>query len=125
MLTKILFTVLVIVLVGAIFHKQQNAGKSAGKTAPQSNQSVPNKSLSPKALAYGLVGLLVLASIVIFALNWHSKDALVTLRVFSADGQLSEYQARQANIKGRSFTTVGGKRVQLGDSDRLEIIEAQ
>lgn len=123
MITKIFFTMLVIIVVGMIFKTQ---GQS--KNAEQEQQNKPGKrpdettSLAPKSVAYMLVGLLIIVSGVVYYFSWSDANQLVTLRVVSAGGTLSEYQAYRKDIKGRKFTSIDGVHTQLADSDRLEML---
>ena len=123
MLTKILFTMAVIILVGMIF-KSQGQDKPQGKPSDKARSAPPDtqKSLAPRTVAYLLVGLLIVVSGVVYYFNWSDSRQLVTLRVISAGGNLSEYQAYRKDIKGREFTSVDGFLIQLADSDRLEIL---
>lgn len=124
MITKLLFTALVIVIVGALFHKQQHARNNTGRPARSTGQhEVERGSLAPKTLAYGLVGLLILASSVIYFFSWRTDNELITLRVINAQGEATQYQTRRADLKKREFLTLDSKRVRLADSDRLEILE--
>lgn len=123
MITKIFFTMLVIIVVGMIFKSQ---GQS--KNTEQEQQNKPLKkpdettSLAPKSVAYMLVGLLIIVSGVVYYFSWSDANQLVTLRVVSAGGTLSEYQAYRKDIKGREFTSIDGVHTQLADSDRLEML---
>ena len=122
-LTKILFTMAVIVLVGMIF-KSQGQEKPGTQPAGKKKKEVSGtqKSLAPRSVAYLLVGLLIVVSGVIYYFNWSDARQIVTLRVINAGGNLSEYQAYRKDIKGREFTSVDGFLIQLADSDRLEIM---
>ena len=126
MITKIFFTMLVIIVVGMIF-KTQNQGRASEKTRPKeadkSTEETP--SLAPKSVAYLLVGLLIIVSGVVYYFSWSDANQLVTLRVIGAGGTLSEYQAYRKDIKGREFTSIDGVHTQLADSDRLEMIVKQ
>lgn len=119
MITKIFFTMLVIIIVGMIFRTQNQAAQPAKKepaTAPD------NASLAPKTVAYMLVGLLIMVSGVVYYFSWSDANTLVRLRVTNAGGVLSEYQAYRKDIKGREFTSIDGMQIQLADSDRLEML---
>ncbi|MGI9310090.1 MAG: hypothetical protein ACR2P7_00990, partial [bacterium] len=79
-------------------------------------------SISPRAVAYGLLGLLARLSLSLFAWHLHAQNRIVSIRVL-ADGETAVYQARRKSISGRNFTTLDGARVTLGASDRIEMIE--
>lgn len=127
MIFKILFTMLVIIVVGMIF-RTQNQAKAAEQTRQQKSASQTaseTRSLAPKTVAYLLVGLLILVSGVVYYFSWSDANQLVTLRITSANGELVEYQAYRKNIKDREFTTIDGIRTRLADTDRLEMLVNQ
>ena len=120
MITKIFFTMLVIVIVGMIF-RSQTQGKQANIKRSAAAQAASG-SLAPKAVAYLLVGLLIIVSGVVYYFSWSDANQLVTLRVFDATGGLREYQSYQKDIYGRSFTSISGIQIHLADTDRLEML---
>ncbi len=123
MITKVFFTMLVIVIVGMIFRSQNAARpKQAVPKKPASVEADDSSSLPPKTVAYMLIGLLILVSGVVYYFSWSDANTVVNLRVINASGTLSEYQAYRKNIKGRGFTSIDGIQIQLADSDRLEIL---
>ncbi|GAH09201.1 unnamed protein product, partial [marine sediment metagenome] len=105
MITKIFFTMLVIIVVGMIF-KSQNQGKAAATESQKAANEKPDKtaSLAPKTVAYLLIGLLIVVSGVVGYFSWSDSNQVVTLRVINAGGTLSEYQAYRKDIRGREFT---------------------
>ncbi len=123
MITKIFFTMLVIIVVGMIFKSQ-----SQTKSSPRNQQKTAEKSpaepasLAPKTVAYMLVGLLIIVSGVVYYFSWSDSREVVTLRVISAGGTLSEYQAYRKDIKGREFNSIDGTYIRLADTDRLEML---
>lgn len=123
MITKIFFTMLVIIVVGMFFKSQ-----SQNPTSPRSRQKNLDEnpaepaSLAPKTVAYLLVGLLIIVSGVVYYFSWSDSNQVVTLRVISAGGTLSEYQAYRKDIKGRQFNSIDGTYIQLADTDRLEML---
>jgi hypothetical protein len=125
-ITKIFFTMLVIIVVGMIF-RSQNQGKDQSKASAHSGKNKPDKtpdepaSLAPRTVAYLLVGLLIIVSGVVYYFSWSDSNQLVTLRVISAGGTLSEYQAYRKDIKGREFNSIDGTYIRLADTDRLEM----
>ncbi len=115
MLTKIVFTLLVMVVVALVFRN-----KHSGRTAPEQTVSIEPGAFSTRAVAYGILGILVTISITVFIFSYHSDNRIVTIRVIAEDGISTIYQARQKFIKGRQFVTLDGTRVTLGQSDRIE-----
>ena len=124
MIVKILFTMLVIIVVGIIF-RNQNQAKAAERERKQKNTASSKEepgSLPPKTVAYLLVALLILVSGVVYYFSWSDANEVVTLRITSSDGRLVEYQAYRKDIKDREFTTVDGIRTRLADTDRLQML---
>ena len=124
MLSKILFTLVVIIGV-VIFFRNKQARTPAKTPATTAAVVEESKSVSPRIVAYGLLGALVGVSILLFALNWRSENRIVTIRVISDGATAANYQARYKSINGRSFVTLDGARVTLGESDRIEMLESQ
>lgn len=116
MLVKILFTLLVIIVVALVFRTKQGASQSVS-----ANDPVDTRSLPPRMVAYGLVGVLMLVSVAIFVIKYQSDNRIVNISVIAKDGESTLYQARHKDIKGRQFLTLDGKQVALGESDRVEM----
>jgi hypothetical protein len=116
MLTKVFFTLAVIIVVALVFRTKQ-----AAQTAPAPKQSSDQGSLSTRIVAYFILGALVVISITVFVVDYRSDNQIIDIRVIAEDGIGTMYQARQKSIKGRRFVTLDGKQVTLGESDRIEI----
>ena len=114
MLTKIIFTLVVIIVVALVFKT---------KTAPKARvvEAQEEGSLSVKTVAYLIVGILIVISATIFVFKYQSDNRIVNIRVIAEDGTSTVYQARQKEIKGRQFLTLDNKQVTLGESDRIEM----
>ena len=116
MLTKILFTLVVIIVVALVFKT-----KTAPKARVVETQAEQEGSLSVKTVAYLIVGILVIISATIFVFKYQSDNRIVNIRVIAEDGTSTVYQARQKEIKGRQFLSLDNKQVTLGESDRIEM----
>jgi hypothetical protein len=116
MLTKIFFTIVVIVIVALVFRT---------KTAPQKAKVVkpeePDGSLSVRTVAYIIIVGLVVVSSTIFYFKYQSDNKIINIRIISDDGTSTVYQAHQKSIKGRQFETLDHRKVTLGESDRIEM----
>lgn len=121
MLTKILFTALVIVIVAVVFRVRTRAVKSPpAAAAPQVNSRV-----TPQLIAYLFVGIILAVSGLVYYLHWRDEHRIVTIRVInSATGEAASYQAYRKRIEGRRFQTLDGRAVTLGDADRVEMLES-
>ena len=122
MLTKILFTLAVIFGVIIFYRSKQGAARPVAAPAAE-NPPGNSGSLSTRTLAYIMIAVLVAISILVFVINWHSDNRIVNIRIVAEGGTTMNYQARHKTIKGRSFVTLDGTRVTLGESDRIEMIE--
>ncbi len=121
MLTKILFTVAVIVVVMFVFrHRNQT---STVKNISPATLEQPPRGISPQMLAYIFIVLIMLVSGLIYLFYWMEQNTIVNIKVIDASGAAFNYQAHKKSIEGKEFTTLDGRRVTLGDSDRVEMIE--
>ncbi|NKB63149.1 MAG: hypothetical protein GKR95_25620 [Gammaproteobacteria bacterium] len=133
MLTKILFTLLVIIGVAFFFRTKNQASQetpqgdgsdiTAKPLQPISDNSKSGKSLPTKTVAYLLLAILIGISILIFIISSNNDNRIVNIRIIGDSGVNTTYQARQKTIEGRSFETLDGTMVTLGESDRIEMIE--
>ena len=75
MLTKILFTVIVIVGVSLFFRNKQTISGTQKKAevVPESDSG----SISTRTVAYILIGLLVCISMLVFVVNWNAQNKIV------------------------------------------------
>ncbi len=119
MLSKILLTLAVIlVLFGAIRARLRAGGRKQGP------QSAPRPPLIPlarvRALAYGLLVAMVSGSMLLLYSGWKEGRQVVSVQVINANtGAVVTYQARRADVEGRQFTTLDGRRVLLAEVERL------
>lgn len=121
MLTKILFTIAVIVVVLLVYQARFRPVSQAVQKA-KSDPIFPQK--PSKWVVYTVAGILAVASGVVYFFKWQSDNTVLTIRVISAQQeQPFTYKARQKDFKGRTFTTLDGRVVTLGDSERIELLE--
>lgn len=112
MLSKILFTIAVILGVIVFFRHRR-----APAPAAAAGRSIP-----PRALAYGLLGVLGGVAVLLYALERRRGARIVTIRVTAAADSVTEYRARRSAIDGRNFVTLDGVRVTPAAGDRIEIL---
>ena len=75
-------------------------------------------------IVYAIASVLALAAGVVYFFKWQSDNKVITIRVVtSQDQEPASYKAFQKDIKGRTFTTIDGLQVTLGDADRIELID--
>lgn len=117
MLTKILFTIVVVVGV-ALFFRTKNEPAAARETAAPVDEAAP----STRTLAYILIAILVTISIGVFFYKWQQDNRIVNIRVTTESGEVVNYQARHKDIDGRRFLSLDGVQVTLGTGDRVEML---
>ena len=118
MLTKILFTALV-VLACYLFIRYQRQRRLKVAAAPIRPQI---KSTPMRDLALGLCLFSVVASSAFVGYRWWDDQRVLDVRVINAtSGAVSEYQAYKGDVEGRSFITIDGRQISIADSERMEI----
>jgi len=121
LLTKILFTLAVILVVAFIFRVKNTPAKPV---KPQAAQSANSKGgVSAAMVAYTLLGLVIAISALVFVLHWQDQHQVIDIQVTNSQGNTLKYQAYKKSVEGRRFTTIDGVSVDLADSDRIEILE--
>jgi hypothetical protein len=119
MLTKILFTALVIAAVVAFYGFKRRLSRDP----PQRDTRVQASRVGRFA-AYGIVVLILVVSGVIFTYQWQRAHEIVTIRVIEGDGSnVTVYEAYRKSIKGNRFDSLDGKSVVLGEAQRVEFID--
>lgn len=92
------------------------------RPAPTTSSTARQEPLIPRAILYGFIGLMLLATAVMLYFDYEKNYRVVTIRVINSDtGQVTEYQARRGDIDGRSFETLDGRVVILADIERMEL----
>lgn len=120
MLTKILFTGLVILVVYAYYRYRGTAAVRGKKVVEQVK---PSKIGQMAVVAF--IVFLLLASGGIYLYQWQQAHKVVTIRVIEgATGSVTVYQAYRKSIKGNRFESLDGKTVMLGEAERVEFVEA-
>ncbi|HIM70032.1 MAG TPA: hypothetical protein EYM44_05470 [Gammaproteobacteria bacterium] len=120
MLTKLLFTAIVIIIVLLVFRTRHHKTKPP---APTINHEPPGIGISARVIAYTLLIVVLAVSAVIFTLHWSEQHRVIDIRVTNAQGEVTRYQAHKKTIQGRRFITLEGVTVNLGDSFQVEMIE--
>ena len=120
MLTKILFTLAVILVVALVFRVKNTPAKAAKPAAAQTQNS--KGGVSAAMVAYTLLGLVIAISALVFVLHWQDQHQVIDIQVTNSQGNALKYQAYKKAIEGRRFTTIDGVSVDLADSDRIEIL---
>lgn len=124
MLTKIAFTIAVVVGVLALFRWRRQRQLVA---IPARNASAAPVTANRRPwLKWLAVTVLVLSvgGAGLWLLNaWRAAGEIVTVQVFDAGtGAMTEYRAYRSDLDGRSFRTVDGRRITLAETERMETL---
>jgi hypothetical protein len=122
MIGKILLTAAVILGAYLVIRAriQRSREAVAEPTEPPREPLVPAGAL--KAVAFGLVAVMVAGSLLWLYLDYEAGREVVTVRIINANtGEATTYSARRADVKGRRFTTLDGRPITLSDVDRMEL----
>lgn len=124
MLTKILFTITVIVGV-MLFFRMKGAGVNSseqgrGRTVKSAEPSEAQKMFRQGAWLFLILMSLSALSMVVFELG--DQYATMSVHVINTrTGERVTYQAEQKEIKPNHFTTLEGRKVYLADVERMEV----
>ena len=118
MLVKILFSAAVIAGALLWLRVMRKPADASSDAESDSHDTAP----SVRAVAFGLLGVVLIASLAVFALKLRHDYRIIELRITSGDA-VATYHARQKSIRGRRFTTLDGARITLGENDRIETTE--
>ncbi|MGU9958002.1 MAG: hypothetical protein ACNYPI_10445 [Arenicellales bacterium WSBS_2016_MAG_OTU3] len=120
---KIILTGIVITIVYFVYRNRTTPPPSEAAKAVKQHEESNTPTISTQTLAYIFIGLIVCISTLIFALNFSEQHTIVNIRVLNGSDEMN-YQAYKKSIKGRSFQTLDGKLVTVGESERIEMTEA-
>jgi hypothetical protein len=126
MFTKLLILVLVILGVWVAFRvktgpaPRPSAASRPGPALPTRPAWMPAG--APRALAYGLVSVMIAGTGLYLFEDWEAGRRPVTVSVINANtGEVVTYQVSPKDLAGRSFRTLDGRHVTLADVERLEV----
>jgi hypothetical protein len=120
MIGKILFTLGVIALVALIWRTRQPV-RAVDTTPRLINPKRPRRLEMFRYLAFGVVAVLLAASVYLLYDHWRDRHEIVHVRVIDASsGRYSEYRVRRGDIGDRRFVTEDGREIVLAETERLE-----
>jgi len=118
MLTKILFTIVVIALVLGL----ANMGKKPRQKHVVSNQTAPSSRRWIRVLAAAVISLMLLGSALFLYLEWQSAhEVLVVSVIDTRSGRTTEYRVARGKLEDRGFQTLDGRYVRMAETERLEV----
>lgn len=125
MLTKILVTALIILACFYYLRYQRNkqlAGTQKAIAATPARKFSLTSQI--KWLAGGLVVLTICAALASFIYGWLDKRQILNVKVTSPySGEVVTYQVYKGDMNERSFETVQGQKIRIGNSERIEVSE--
>ncbi len=123
MISKILLTLAVIGLAWLVIRHRQhsfNESATAGISRPVTKDPGSNRSI--KWLSYGLLAVMISASLIYLGWQVEQGYRLVTVRVVDAQtGRSVSYIARRMDVDDRHFVTQDGREIIVADGERIEL----
>ena len=127
MLTKILFTGLIIA-IGIFVQRYRTRHVAERPPARVIRPSEPRPSLPRwvRPAAYIFAAVVVGSSAFWYYTTWQRDQRIVTIRIINTgNGDVATYQAHRGDIEGRSFITIDGLLVRIADAERVEVIDRE
>lgn len=117
MVSKILFTIAVIVAVLFFFRTRPRPPEAPNRLVQRQKGSNPWVGV----LAIGAVAMMLAGAALVLYLDWREAREVVQIRVIDVrSGNLTSYEAYKGEIDERSFRTIDGRRVNLAETERME-----
>ncbi len=118
MLTKILFTIVVIAVV-LLFAK---TGQQRRPMVQKSDVATTSGRPWIKVLAISVISLMLAGSAVFIYLKWQfATEVLVVQVIDTRSGRSTEYRVPRGKLEDRAFQTRDGRYVRLAETERMEI----
>jgi ABC-type Fe3+ transport system permease subunit len=124
MITKILFTLLIMIAAVLYIRHTQGQGRQQRQreVERQAQQAADRRHAWRVAIA--LVSLTLVSSAGLFYSHWMEQHRLFSVKLTNShSGAVESYRAYQRDIDGRSFRTTDGRLINLSDSERMEVEE--
>lgn len=120
MITKILFTALIVLAALAFVRHKNSRGRAQAEIARQAAEDRRNAMF----IAVALVALTLLISGALYYQHWQETHKVVTVHVINShSGETQRYHAYEGDVDGRRFRTVEGRLISLSDAERMEVVE--
>ncbi|MCW8840170.1 MAG: hypothetical protein OQL05_02200 [Gammaproteobacteria bacterium] len=122
MITKILFTALVIV-AAMVFMRHKNGANPQRRQSAEQLQDAAHRR-NAMLMAVGLVALTLAISAGIYYWHWQDEHRIAIVRVINThSGTEQSYHVYHNDLHERSFRTVEGTMISLSDAERMEVQE--
>ena len=124
MLKQLIVTIVVAVIVVVLARMKRGRVKADAGGAGPSGQSASSWPSNAVIAGYVLAAVMILATAGITWMRYQEANEIVRVEVVDTrTGDRTVYQVRRKQLGEREFTTVDGRIVSLGASDRMERIE--
>ncbi|MEH6626352.1 MAG: hypothetical protein V7739_07905 [Motiliproteus sp.] len=125
MLTKMLLTAAVIFGCYLFIRHKRSASVASQAPARVELETVSaNKPVNWIALA--LVAVSVVAAVGFFIYDWQDNQTLLEVKVINpSNSEETLYQVYKGDLGARSFETIQGQQVRIGNSERMEVKESR
>ncbi len=124
MLKQLIITIVVAVIVVVLARMKRGRVQADAGGAGPSGQSVSSSPSTAVIAGYGLAAVMILATAGITWMRYQEANEIVRVEVVDTrTGDRTVYQVRRKQLGEREFTTIDGRIVSLGASDRMERIE--
>jgi len=124
MLKQLIVTIVVAVIVVVLARMKRGRVQADAGGAGPSAQSASSSPSTAVIAGYGLAAVMILATAGITWVRYQEANEIVRVEVVDTrTGDRTVYQVRRKQLGEREFTTVDGRIVSLGASDRMERIE--
>lgn len=124
MITKILFTLLIIIAAMLFMRHKSGQGRrqQLEREAQQVQQTESRKTAMFVAIAF--VSLTLAVSAGLYYSHWKEAHRIFTVLIINSHtGSEQSYHVYQGDINGRKFRTIDGRLINLSDSERMEVQE--
>jgi hypothetical protein len=121
MITKILFTILIIV-AALLFVRHKSSLNRRPESERQAQQQESRKGAMLVAIAF--VSLTLAVSAGLYYAHWQERHRIFTVQIINSHtGDEQTFHVYQGDIDGRRFRTIDGRQINLSDSERMEVQE--
>lgn len=121
MITKILFTALIILAVLVFLRSKGDEGRRQGLER-QSRQASDRR--TAMIIAITLVLLTLAISGGIFYSHWQESHSLYTVKIINShSGEEQTYHVYKKDLDGRRFRTIEGRLITISNAERMEVSE--
>ncbi|MDH3355640.1 MAG: hypothetical protein OEL79_10550 [Chromatiales bacterium] len=121
MITKILFTALII-LAALVFMRHKSSQIRRQELQREAQQKGKNRTAMFVAIAF--VSLTLATSAGLYYSHWQEAHRIFTVQIINTlNGNQQLFHVYQGDINGRRFRTIDGRQINLSDSERMEVQE--